>query len=67
MATNSNFNLSKPVKRIAASILDKEERRKYISAMVDAEHTKLTGSGRKWSDPAMAQRSPRNNATPAAE
>jgi|688.fasta_scaffold837110_2 hypothetical protein len=67
MATNASFNLSKPVKRIAATILDKEVRRLFLNAMIDAEYTKLNGKGRKWSDPATAQRAPRGNATPATE
>lgn len=59
MATNSNFNLSKPVKRIAGTILNKEQRRIYLKSMIDAENSQLTAKSRKWSDPAASQKSTR--------
>jgi hypothetical protein len=37
MKADSNFNLSKPIKKILATILDKEERRLFKNAMISAE------------------------------
>jgi len=37
MKTDKNFNLSKPTKRILASITDKEQRRVYKKVMIEAE------------------------------
>ena len=54
--TNSSFNLSKPTKYIAATILDKEQRRIYLNAMIDAEWSRTQVKSRKWSDPATAQK-----------
>lgn len=56
MKTNSSFNLSKPVRRIAATILNKDARRIYLNAMIDAEASQVAQKSRKWSDPAAAQR-----------
>lgn len=55
--TNSSFNLSKPTRRIAATILNKEARRIYLDAMIDAEYTRANQKTRKWSDPALTQKS----------
>lgn len=55
--TNASFNLSKPTRRIAGTIIDKAQRRIYLNAMIDAEWTRLTNKSRKWSDPASAQKS----------
>lgn len=62
MKTNSSFNLSKPVRRIAATILNKDARRIYLNAMIDAEASQVAQKSRKWSDPAAAQR--QNRETP---
>lgn len=58
MATNANFNLSKSAKLISASILDRVERRTYIKAMINAESSFIAGKNRKFSDPAVAARTP---------
>lgn len=55
--TNSNFNLSKPVKRIAGSILDKHQRSIYLQAMIDAQASFTASKNRKFSDPAASQKS----------
>ena len=55
--TTANFNLSKPVRRIAGTILNKEQRRIYLNAMIDAEWSKEAAKSRKWTDPAAAQKS----------
>ena len=55
--TTANFNLSKPVRRVAGTILNKEARRVYLNAMIDAEWTKESSKSRKWTDPASAQKS----------
>lgn len=54
--TNASFNLSKPVRRIAGTITNKEQRRIYLNAMIDAEWTHLQNKSRKWSDPAATQK-----------
>lgn len=57
MATNSGFNLSKSTKRIASTITNRTERSIYLKAMVDAESSEQSGKSRKWSDPALTQKS----------
>jgi hypothetical protein len=37
MKADSNFNLSKPIKKILSTILDKEERRLFKNVMISAE------------------------------
>lgn len=64
--TNSSFNLSKSAKRIAGTFVNKEQRRNYLNAMIDAEHSYIAGKSRKFSDPATAQRGG-NRPAPAQE
>ena len=54
--TNASFNLSKPVRRVAATMTDKNQRRIYLNAMIDAEWTQANSKSRKWTDPATAQK-----------
>lgn len=54
--TNSSFNLSKSVKRIAGTILNKEARSVYVAAMIDAESAKLKAKSQKFVDPAVSQK-----------
>ena len=53
--TTASFNLSKSAKRIAASILDKAERRIYLDKMIEAEADRIVGKSRKFVDPAVGQ------------
>ena len=55
--TNSSFNLSKTTKYIAATILNKAQRRIYLNSMIDAEWSQIQSKSRKWTDPASAQKS----------
>lgn len=54
--TNASFNLSKSVKRVAGTILNKNDRRVYLDTMVDAEWSSIIGKSRKFSDPATSQK-----------
>ena len=45
--TNSNFNLSKPVRRVMGTILNRAERTAYKQAMIDAEHSYTVNRHRK--------------------
>jgi hypothetical protein len=58
MATNSNFNLSKTTKRIAASIKNPADRRAYTKMMITAESAYANAKNRKFSDPASSQKGP---------
>lgn len=49
--------IKKPVKSIAATILDKTQRRIYLNAMIDAEIAFMSSKNRKFSDPATSQKS----------
>lgn len=55
--TNASFNLSKSIKRVLGSIIDPEQRRIYKEAMIDAEASFISSKSRKFSDPAMSQKS----------
>lgn len=55
--TNASFNLSKSVKLVAGTIVDKEQRRIFINSMIDAEWSFISCKSRKWSDPASSQKS----------
>ena len=59
MATNAAFNLSKSTKRIASTILNKEQRSIFLKHMIDAEDTFIRGKSRKWSDPASSAKANR--------
>ena len=49
--------IKKPVKIIAATILDKKQRGIYLKAMIDAEIAFMASKNRKFSDPATSQKS----------
>jgi len=49
--------IKKPVKIIAATILDKEQRNIYLKSMIDAELAFMSSKNRKFSDPATSQKS----------
>lgn len=55
--TTANFNLSKPVKKLAAGILNTNDRRKFLDLMIQAEAAESAGKNRKFSDPAVSQKS----------
>lgn len=55
--TNSNFNLSKSVKKLASGILDVNNRRKFLNLMIQAEAAESAGKNRKFSDPSVSQKS----------
>jgi hypothetical protein len=59
--TNSSFNLSKTTKKLASGIQDPHVRRKFLNLMIDAESAQAASKNRKFSDPAMSQKGPRNN------
>lgn len=50
-------NLHKEVKRIMATILDRDARNIYKRAMINAEIAFMSGKNRKFSDPAVSQKS----------
>ncbi len=52
----SAVKIKKPVKTIAATILDKHQRSIYLKAMIDAEISFMAGKNRKFSDPATSQK-----------
>ncbi len=52
----TTVNLSKDVKRVMSTILDREERGIYKRAMLDAEKSFMAGKNRKFSDPATSQK-----------
>jgi hypothetical protein len=62
--TNSGFKLSKTSKKLACGIQDKHQRRTFLNMMIAAEAAEATGKNRKFSDPAVAQKSNRTP-TPA--
>ena len=45
--TNASFNLSKPVRRVMGTILNREQRTVYKQAMIDAEHSYTVNRHRK--------------------
>jgi hypothetical protein len=61
MATNSSFNLSKTTKKLACGINDKHQRRVFLDMMIAAEAAQTAGKNRKFSDPSVTQKDPRNN------
>jgi hypothetical protein len=58
--TNSSFNLSKTSKKLACGIQDKQVRRTFLNLMIQAESEQAAGKNRKFSDPAVAQKGPKN-------
>ncbi len=54
--TNGGFNLSKTTKKLACGIVNKNQRRKFLNLMVEAEAAYNLGRNRKFSDPAVAQK-----------
>ena len=54
--TNSSFNLSKTVKKLACGILDPHVRRVFLDQMIQAEWAQQQGKSRKWTDPAASQK-----------
>jgi hypothetical protein len=54
--TNATFKLGKMVKLSMGSTFNKAERLAYKNLMVDAQATFVAQKGRKFSDPATAQR-----------
>ena len=64
--TTATFKLGKMAKLSMGSTYDKEERRILKHALVDAQATYMAQKGRKFSDPASAQRG-QNRSTPLAE
>lgn len=50
-------NIKKSVKLVAGTILNKDQRRIYLNAMIDAERAFMAGKNRKFSDPATSQKS----------
>lgn len=52
----STVNIKKTIKRVAATILDKAQRRIYLDAMISAEQTAMSSKNRKFSDPAVSQK-----------
>ena len=58
--TNSSFNLSKTTKKLACGIQNKHERRKFLDLMIQSEAAQAAGKNRKFSDPAVTQKSNKN-------
>jgi len=54
--TNSSFNLSKTTKKLACEIQNKQERRKFLDLMIQAESAHTASKNRKFSDPATSQK-----------
>ena len=54
--TNASFKLGKMVKLTLSTIDDKEARRLYLIAMIDAQSSYMASKNRKFSDPASAQK-----------
>lgn len=61
--TNSSFNLSKTTKKLACGIQDPHTRRKFLDLMIEAEAAQTAGKNRKFSDPAVAQKSNKGSPT----
>ena len=61
--TNSSFNLSKTSKKLACGIQDKHQRRTFLNMMIAAEAAEAAGKNRKFSDPAVAQKSNKGSPT----
>ncbi len=59
--TNANFNMSRVTKYKLGSFTDPVARNFYKKAMIDAEATLRAAKNRKFSDPATAQKGPKNN------
>lgn len=57
MASKTPINIKKSVKLVAGSIYNKERRRMYLQSMIDAEHAFIASKNRKFSDPAVGQKS----------
>ena len=54
--TNAAFKLGKMVKLTMGTITDREQRRIYKDAMVDAQASYMASKNRKFVDPASAQK-----------
>ena len=61
--TNSSFNLSKTTKKLACGIHDPHTRRKFLDLMIEAEAAQAAGKNRKFSDPAVTQKSNKGSST----
>ena len=59
--TNANFNMSRVTKYKLASYTDSVARNLYKKMMIDAEAALVAAKNRKFSDPATAQKGPKNN------
>ena len=59
--TNANFNMSRVTKYKLAGYTDPVARNLYKKMMIDAEDALVAAKNRKFSDPASAQKSNRNN------
>jgi hypothetical protein len=63
--TNSTFKFGKMNKITLANIIDPEARNIYKRAMIDAQSSYMAQKGRKFSDPASAQRGQNKSSTPS--
>lgn len=63
--TNSSFNLSKTTKKLACGIQNKQERRKFLDLMIQAEAAQAASKNRKFVDPATSQKG--SNRVPATD
>jgi len=45
--TNASFNLSKSVKRVMSTIVDRNRRAVYKQSMIDAEHSYVVNKNRR--------------------
>jgi hypothetical protein len=59
--TNANFNMSRVTKYKLASYTDSVARNFYKKMMIEAEAALASAKNRKFSDPATAQKGPKNN------
>jgi hypothetical protein len=64
--TNATFKLGKMAKLSMGATYNKEERRLLKNAFIDAQATYIAQKGRKFSDPASAQRGQNKPSTPSA-
>ena len=58
---NANFNMSRVTKYKLASYIDPVARNFYKKMMIEAEAALASAKNRKFSDPAAAQKGPKNN------
>ena len=59
--TNANFNMSRVTKYKLAGYTDPLARNFYKKMMIEAEAALASAKNRKFSDPAAAQKGPKNN------